>query len=49
MEFEGLTDGQKGMARAAKTPEEMLALARKEGYELTDASSVKRTCPLARS
>ena len=36
MEFNDLTEGQKAKARACKTPEEMLALAREEGYELSD-------------
>ena len=36
MGFDDLTEEQKAKARACKTPEEMLALAREEGYELTD-------------
>ena len=36
MDFENLTDEQKAKAQACKTPEEMLALAREEGYELSD-------------
>ena len=36
MGFENLTDEQKAKAMACKTPEEMLALAKEEGYELTD-------------
>ena len=36
MNFEDLTDEQKAKARAAQTPEEILALAKEEGYELTD-------------
>ena len=36
MDFENLTDEQKAKAMACKTPEEMLALAHAEGYELTD-------------
>ena len=36
MNFDDLTDGQKAKARAAKTPEEILALAKEEGYELSD-------------
>jgi len=36
MNFDDLTDEQKAKAKACKTPEEMLALAREEGYELTD-------------
>ena len=36
MNFEDLTEDQKAKARAAKTPEDVLTLAREEGYELTD-------------
>ena len=36
MDFEKLTDDQKAKARACTTPEEMLALAKEEGYELSD-------------
>ena len=36
MNFEDLTEDQKAKARAAKTPEDVLALAREEGYELSD-------------
>lgn len=36
MDFEKLTDDQKAKARACKTPEQMLELAREEGYELSD-------------
>ena len=36
MDFEKLTDEQKAKARACKTPEEILALAAAEGYELSD-------------
>ena len=36
MNFEDLTPEQKEKARACKTPEEILALAKAEGYELTD-------------
>ena len=36
MKIDGLTEDQKAKARACKTPEEMLMLARDEGYELTD-------------
>ena len=36
MNFDELTDEQKEKARAAKTPEDILALAKEEGYELTD-------------
>ena len=31
-----LTDEQKAKARACQTPEELLALAREEGYNLSD-------------
>ena len=37
MDFKNLTEEQKAKARECKTPEEMLALAREEGYELSDA------------
>lgn len=36
MEHKDLTDEQKAKARACSTPEEMLALAQEEGYELSD-------------
>ena len=36
MEFKDLSEEQKRRARACSTPEEMLALAREEGYELSD-------------
>ena len=36
MDFNDLTEEQRARAREAKTPEEVLALARQEGYELTD-------------
>ena len=36
MEYKDLTPEQKEKARACKTPEEMLALAQEEGYDLTD-------------
>lgn len=36
MKNNGLTDEQKAKARACNTPEEMLALAKEEGYELSD-------------
>ena len=36
MEFKDLTPEQQAKARACKTPEEMLALAKAEGYELSD-------------
>ena len=36
MNFDDLTDEQKAKARAAKAPEDILALAREEGYELSD-------------
>ena len=37
MKFEDLTPEQQEMARACKTPEEVLALAKENGIELTDA------------
>ena len=37
MEFENLTDEQKELVKACKSPEELLALAQQEGYELSDA------------
>ena len=36
MEFNELTDEQKQLVRACKTPEELLGLAKEEGYELSD-------------
>ena len=36
MNFNDLTDEQKAKAQACKTPEEVLALAKEEGYELSD-------------
>lgn len=36
MEFKDLTEEQKAKARMCKTPAEMLALAKEEGYELSD-------------
>lgn len=36
MKFEDLTPEQKAKALACKTPEELLALAQEEGYELTE-------------
>ncbi|MBR3225299.1 MAG: Nif11-like leader peptide family natural product precursor [Atopobiaceae bacterium] len=36
MGFDDLSEGQKAKARACQSPEEMLALAREEGYELSD-------------
>lgn len=36
MEFEDLTPEQQEKAKACKTPEEILALAKEEGYELSD-------------
>ncbi len=36
MNFEDLTPEQKEKALACKTPEEMLALAKEEGYELSE-------------
>ena len=37
MNFEDLTPEQQEKARACKTPEEILALAKDEGYELSEA------------
>ena len=37
MNFNELTEEQKARARACKTPEDVLALAKKEGYELSDS------------
>ena len=37
MNFNDLTEEQKAKARACRTPEDMLALAKEEGYELSDA------------
>lgn len=36
MNFKDLTKEQRDKARACNTPEEMLALAKEEGYELSD-------------
>ena len=36
MKFENLTPEQMEKARACKTPEDVLKLAKEEGYELTD-------------
>ena len=36
MEFNELSDEQKAKAQACKTPEDVLALAKEEGYELSD-------------
>ena len=36
MNFENLTPEQMKKARACKTPEDILALAKEEGYELSD-------------
>ena len=36
MNFESLTPEQQEKARACKTPEDMLALAKEEGFELSD-------------
>ncbi len=36
MNFEDLSPELKSKVEACKTPEEMLALAKKEGYELSD-------------
>ena len=37
MNFEDLTPEQQAKANAAKSPEDFLALAKEEGYELSDA------------
>ena len=37
MDFNELTADQKAKVKACKTPEELLALAKSEGYELSDA------------
>jgi len=37
MNFEDLTPAQKEKAKACKTAEDVLALAKEEGYELSDA------------
>ena len=37
MNFEDLTPEQKEKALACKTPDELIALAKEEGYELSDA------------
>lgn len=36
MNYEDLTEGQKAKLRGCETPEELAALAREEGVELTD-------------
>ena len=36
MEYNDLSDEQKAKAAKCKTPEELLALAKEEGYELND-------------
>ena len=36
MEYNNLSDEQKAKAAKCKTPEELLALAKEEGYELND-------------
>lgn len=36
MEFENLTPEQQEKARACKTPEDVLALAKEEGFELSE-------------
>lgn len=36
MDFDKLSDEQKAKVLACKTPEELLALARESGYELSD-------------
>ena len=37
MEFKDLTPEQQAKAKACKTPEDVLALAKEEGYELSDS------------
>ncbi|MBQ9068601.1 MAG: Nif11 family protein [Eggerthellaceae bacterium] len=37
MKFEELTPEQQEKAKAAKSPEEIIALAKEEGYELSDS------------
>ena len=54
MEHKDLTAEQREKARACKTPEEMLALAQEEGYDLTDdeldaVSGGWATCSLCNS
>ncbi len=36
MKFENLTPEQQAKAKACKTPEDILALAKEEGYQLSD-------------
>lgn len=36
MDFAGLTEEQKAKVKACTSPEELLAMAQEEGYELTD-------------
>lgn len=36
MNYSDLTDEQKALAKACKTPEELIALAKDQGVELTD-------------
>lgn len=36
MDFESLTDEQKAKLRECKTPEDLLALAKEENYELSE-------------
>ena len=36
MDYKDLTEEQRAKAKACETPEELLALAREEGYELSD-------------
>ena len=36
MKFETLTDEQKELVRTCKTPEQLLDVAKQEGYELSD-------------
>ena len=48
--FEGLTDEMRAKAAACKTPEELLELAKREGYKLSDeqlegiAGGYRTTC-----
>ena len=45
--FSTLTDEQKKRVEAAKTPEELLALAKEAGYELTLDGHGKTVMPLS--
>ena len=59
MDYQDLTDEQKAKMAACETPDEMLALAREEGIELTDeqleqveggwGGGSQRTCPFCGS